>query len=244
MRKHIGIIAAAAAAVALAASGGGYALAADDAPAAASIPAGTVHGCISGSSRVLEHVYTSNKSGTVCPRGSALVYWSVTGPKGARGPKGAPGSSGVVSTTKKQLVTASTPTIQTGGSFSGRKTLVGTVSLAGGTWLVDDNFTATPNAVTVGDVFPQMFVYDGPVNSGFTNDLFNVGSGALENPTAAIVTDGDTINSYFSGSDEITVPSGGETLDVYAFGYDSDTGEGSYVLNSAVITATRIQPAG
>ena len=36
---------------------------------------------------------------------------------------------------------------------------------------------------------------------------------------------------------------GGETLDVYAFGYDSDTGEGTYALNSAVITATHLQTA-
>jgi hypothetical protein len=97
MRKHIGFIAVAGAAVALAASGGGYALAADAAPAAASIPAGTLHGCVSGSTRVLEHVFESNTSGTVCPSGSFLVYWGVTGPKGA---PGAPGPSGVVSTAK------------------------------------------------------------------------------------------------------------------------------------------------
>jgi hypothetical protein len=235
MRKHIGIIAAAGAAVALAASGGAYALAADAAPAAASIPAGTLHGCVSGSTRVMERVYESNTSGTVCPSGSFLVYWSVTGPKGP---------SGIVSTTRKQLVTTkTTPAINTGGSFTSRKTLVGTVALAAGTWQVSANFTATPNASTTGDVFPQLFVYDGAVNAGFTNDLFNVGAGALENPTATIVSDGDTINSYFSGSDEITVPSGGETLDVYAFGYDSDTGEGTYALNSAVITATHLQPS-
>jgi hypothetical protein len=237
MRKHIGIIAVAGAAVALAASGGGYALAADAAPAATSIPAGTLHGCVSGSTRVLERVYESNTSGTVCPSGSFLVYWGVTGPKGA------PGSSGVVSTAEKQVVTAGTPAIETGGSFTARKTLVGTVTLAAGTWLVNADFTATPDASTTGDVFPQLFVYDGPVNADFTNDLFNVGAGALENPTATILSDGDTINSYYSGESEITVPAGGETLDVYAFGYDSDTGEGSYALNSAVITATHLQTA-
>jgi hypothetical protein len=234
MRKHIGIIAAAGAAVALAASGGAYALAADAAPAAVSIPAGTLHGCVSGSTRVMERVYESNTSGTVCPSGSFLVYWSVTGPKGP---------SGIVSTTRKQLVTKTTPAINTGGSFTSRKTLVGTVALAAGTWQVSANFTATPNATTTGNVFPQLFVYDGPVNASFTNDLFNVGAGALENPTPTIVSDGDTINSYFSGSDEITVPAGGETLDVYAFGYDSDTGAGTYALNSAVITATHLQPS-
>lgn len=244
MRKHLGVIAAVGAALALAASGGGYALAADAAAPAVSIPAGTLHGCVSGSTRVMEHVYESNTSGTVCPAGSFLVYWGVTGPKGAPGAPGAPGSSGVVSTSAKQLVTASTPAIETGGSFTSRKTLVGTVTLAAGTWLVDADFTATPNASTSGDVFPQLFVYDGPVNATFTNDLFNVGAGALENPTATILGDGDTINSYYSGDSEITVPAGGETLDVYAFGYDSDTGEGSYALNSAVITATHLQTSG
>jgi hypothetical protein len=243
MKKRIGVIAAVGAVVALAASGGGYALAADASAPAVSIPAGTVHGCVSGSSRVLEHVYESNTSGTTCPSGSFLGDWGVSGPKGATGAPGGPGPSGVVSTAATQLVTSSTPAIETGGSFTARKTLVGTVALGAGTWLVDANFTATPDENTTGDVFPQLFVYNGPVNSGFTNDLFNVGAGALENPTPTIASDGDTINSYYSGESEITVPAGGETLDVYAFGYDSDTGEGTYALNSAVITATHLQTA-
>jgi len=238
VRKHIGVIAVGAVAVALAASGGGYALAADAAPAAVSIPAGTLHGCVSGSTRVLERVFESNTSGTTCPPGSFLVYWGVTGPKGA------PGPSGVVSTAKQQLVTALPPVIETGGSFTARKTLVGTVTLAAGTWLVDADFTATPDANDTGDVFPQLFVYDGPANTDFTNDLLIVGAGALEHLTLTMVVEDDTISSYYSGNSEITVPAGGETLDVYAFGYDSDGGEGSYALNSAVITATHLQTAG
>ena len=85
MKKRIGVIAAVGAVVALAASGGGYALAADASAPAVSIPAGTLHGCVSGSTRVMEHVYESNTSGTSCPSGSFLVYWGVTGPKGATG---------------------------------------------------------------------------------------------------------------------------------------------------------------
>jgi hypothetical protein len=241
VRKHIGIIAAAAVALALAASGGGYALAADAAAPAASIPAGTLHGCVSGSTRVLERVFESNTSGTTCPSGSFLVYWGVTGPKGAPGAPGPSGPSGVVSTAKQQLVTALPPIIETGGSFTARKTLVGTVTLAAGTWLVDADFTATPDANDSGDVFPQLFVYDGPVNTDATNGLFNVGAGALEHLTLTMVVEDDAISSYYSGESEITVPAGGETLDVYAFGYDSDTGEGTYALNSAVITATHLQ---
>ena len=98
---------------------------------------------------------------------------------------------------------------------------------------------ATPNAVTTGQVFPQAFVYNGAQLSDFSNDLFNVGSGALEQATQSEVTT-DPINSYFSGSAEITVPSGGETLDVYAFGYDSDAGGGSYALNALHVTTTAL----
>jgi hypothetical protein len=39
------------------------------------------------------------------------------------------------------------------------------------------------------------------------------------------------------------VPAGGETLDVYAFGYDGDHGAGSYELNSATLTATALNAA-
>ena len=257
-KKYVGVIAGAVAAVALAASGGGYALAADAAPAAVKIPAGTLHGCVSGSTRVMEHVYESNTSGTVCPSGSFLVYWGVTGPKGATGaagakgatgatgpagPQGQAGNTGIIDTASKQLVTASTPAIKTGGSFSSGKTLIGTVPLEEGTFLITVNFEATPDAVTTGDVFPQLFVYNGPqANGSFANDQFNVGAGALENPTAAELST-DPINSYYSGQAQVAVPAGGETLDVYAFGYDSDTGEGTYALNSAVITATHLQPA-
>lgn len=133
--------------------------------------------------------------------------------------------------------------VNPGGSFTSKKTLVGTVPLDAGTYLLNIDFMASPNAVTSGDVYPQLFVYNGPQVSGFANDLFNVGAGALENPTSAAVTSGDVINSYYSGSTEVTVPAGGETLDVYAFGYDSDTGAGTYTLNSATVTATQLNLA-
>jgi hypothetical protein len=265
MKKRIGVIAAVGAVVALAASGGGYALAADASAPAVSIPAGTLHGCVSGSTRVMEHVYESNTSGTSCPSGSFLVYWGVTGPKGATGatgakgatgaagatgatgpagPQGQQGTDGIIDTASKQLVSASTPAIKTGGSFSSGKTLIGTVPLEEGTFLITVNFEATPNAVTTGDVFPQLFVYNGPQADGsFTNDQFNVGAGALENATATELST-DPINSYYSGQAEVAVPAGGETLDVYAFGYDSDSGAGSYALNSAVVTTTRLLTGG
>lgn len=82
------------------------------------------------------------------------------------GATGAQGPSGVVSTGITQLVQTSDPsydatndgdTINTGGSFTKNATLLPTtVTLTAGTWLVDVNFTATPDAVTTGDVFPQL----------------------------------------------------------------------------------------
>jgi hypothetical protein len=41
----------------------------------AAIPAGTIHGCVTGSNRVLEHVYTSPDSGTTCPANSFQVIF-------------------------------------------------------------------------------------------------------------------------------------------------------------------------
>jgi hypothetical protein len=200
---------------------------------------GTIAGCITGSSRTLQDVHSPASSLRHCSRGTRIA-WNEQGQRGARGPQG---PSGVVSTSDTSLVTGAAKNVATGGSFTTNKTLVGTVKLKGGTYLVDVNFVATPNAVTTGQVFPQVFVYNGAQLSNFSNDLFNVGSGALEQATQPEINT-DPINSYFSGSAEIKVPSAGETLDVYAFGYDSDTGAGSYALNALHVTTTALNPAG
>jgi hypothetical protein len=120
--------------------------------------------------------------------------------------------------------------------LSAGKTLIGTLTLQPGTCEVFVNFKATPNAVTTGAVFPQMFINNGPQADGsFTNNLFSVGSGALEQATSAEITAHDLVDSYYSGSGVVTVTTA-ETLDFYAFGYDSDTGAGSYSLDSASVT--------
>ena len=51
--------------------------------------------------------------------------------------------------------------------------MIGTVPLAAGTYLLNVNFMATPNAATSGAVFPQAFVYNGPLKTDFTNDIYN-----------------------------------------------------------------------
>jgi Fibronectin type III domain len=157
----------------------------------------------------------------------------------------AQGPSGVVSTHTYTLETdpsGDSYSVPTGGSFASRKKLVGTADLAAGTYLINVNFIATPNSTAGGAaVFPQGFVYNGAAKADFSNDLYNIGSGALAPYNATDIT--DQVNSYYSGSGEITVPTGGETLNVYAFGYDGDHGAGSYELNSATLTATALNAA-
>lgn len=172
-------------------------------------------------------------AGPAGPQGPA----GPAGPAGATGPQG---TSGVVSTSVTDL--GSVSSVATGGGFVANATQVGTITLEPGTYLVDISAKATPNAVTTGAVFPQFFVYNQPANSDFSGDLFNVGSGALEQATAAELAS-DPIDSYYSGTGEITL-SVKTTLHVYAFGYDSDTGAGSYTLDDLSATVTQLQPSG
>jgi hypothetical protein len=139
-----------------------------------------------------------------------------------------------VSTVTKDLGTVAT--VPTGGGFVANSTEVGTVSLAAGTYMISLNAKATPNAAESGQVFPQFFVYDQVKNSAFTGDLFNVGTGALEPFNVDVAHSHD---SYFSGSTLITLPSP-VTLHIYAFGYDSDNGGGSYVLDDLTISTVSL----
>ena len=218
MRRTSMMMAAVAGAAALLAGGGTLAFAAGT--ASTPQPSGSViHACVKTGGAIDFLQYRPANYGHCATPGDSAWHWSN------------------VSSAASQLVGSTPVTVTTGGSFSAKKTLVKTVALASGTYLVDVNFKATPNAVTTGQVFPQMFVYNGPqVPGSFSNDLFNVGSGALEQLTAQTTK----IDSYYSGSAEVVVPASGETLDVYAFGYDSDQGSGSYALDSAVVTATRL----
>ncbi len=154
-------------------------------------------------------------------------------------------ASGVVSVKTYSLVadaSGDSESIPTGGGFASAARPLGTVTLGPGTYLVNLNFTATPDATTTGEVYPEGFVYDGTtIAANSSNDRFNIGSGALA-PYNATNAAGQ-VTSYYSGSSVITVPAGGETLDVYGFGYDSDQGAGSYEMNSATLTATELTPA-
>lgn len=220
---------------------GGYALAAGSLPG----QVGQLAGCINTTTHAVDNAYGIPGNLKSCPKGQ-VPFVVQSGQPGPAGPKGDTGPSGVVSTGSHQLVTASQGVnVATGGSFSKRNTQVGTLKLDAGTYLLNVDATVTPNATTSGDVFPQLQVYDAQfTGSNWSDDVFNAGNGAVENPSATELSQGNLINGFLSGSTEITVPAGGETVYFYAFGYDSDQGEGSYTLNSETVTATELQTTG
>jgi hypothetical protein len=78
----------------LGAAGATGAFAAAASSSATALPAGSLHGCVQGSSRILEHVYTSPGSGLTCPAGSFQVVWQQKGAAGAQGPAGPAGPAG------------------------------------------------------------------------------------------------------------------------------------------------------
>ena len=165
-----------------------------------------------------------------------VVYTQASGAAGTPGPKGDPGvqgPSGVVSVTAKDL--GAVTSVPTGGRFAANKTLAGTVALKAGTYLISVNAKATPDVSSPVAVFPQFFVYNGPAAADFSNNLFNAGAGAL-------ATDSTSIDSYYSGSGVVTLTAD-STLSVYAFGYDSDRGAGTYALDDLTVTAVQLQPA-
>lgn len=192
----------------------------------------TATGLAAGTAYVLradEYDGTAN-SGWTAP---VTVYTQASGAAGTKGDTGPAGPSGVVSVTAKDL--GSVASVATGGSFAANKTLVGTVALKEGTYLVSVNAKATPLTSSAVEVFPQFFAYNGAALADFSNDLFNVGSGAL-------ATNSTTIDSYYSGTSVITLTAD-STVNVYAFGYDSDQGAGTYKLDDLKVTAVQLQPA-
>ena len=204
------------------------------------------------------HEPTTWKAPHLCPSGQVQAQVNGRGPRGPRGIQGQQGIQGLKGDTGQQgiqgvkgdtgpsgVVAAHTSnlgplaSVPTGGSFNATTGAVevGTVNLPAGTFLVSLNAKATPRASgDTAQIFPQFFVYNQVKNPGFAGDLFNVGAGALE-------PDGTNHDSYFSGDSLITLASP-TTLHVYAFGYDSDSGAGSYVLDGLTITTIQVTPAG
>lgn len=94
-----------AAVAALAVIGGGSAIAVASVTTASPTPA---YGCVAGSTRVLEHIYTSASNFRGCPSGSFAVTigaQGARGPAGPAGPKGATGATGATGQTGPQGAT-------------------------------------------------------------------------------------------------------------------------------------------
>lgn len=123
--------------------------------------------------------------------------------------------------------------IVTGGSFVSLSTEVGTASLAAGTYQVCVNGKAEQPTAATGAVSAQLFLYDQPKSSSFTGDLLNV---------SADTQGGTHHDAYLNGCTLVTEASA-VTLHLYAFGYDSDQGAGSWNLMSATITTVQLTPA-
>jgi hypothetical protein len=164
-----------------------------------------------------------------------LFTQAPAGPRGVAGPPGAQGPSGVVSAGAHDL--GAVDSVATGGSFVANATLAGTVTLDAGTYLISLDAKATPDEATSAQVFPQFFVYDEAASQSFAGNLFNVGAGALE-PFGTDVA--HSHDSYYSGADLVTLPSD-VTLDIYAFGYDSDNGGATYRLDDLTVSAVQVK---
>lgn len=188
---------------------------------AATSPSSVIHGCVKLAGRSIVDVYTAQTP--KCPKATTFpIQWNAQGPAG-------PENVTPPHVTKDFDPISSVPT---GGGFLANSTEVGTLDLGPGTYLIGLNAKVTPPSGGTGSaqVFPQFFVYNQAKNASFTGDLFNVGSGPIESGANA------TIDSYYSGSQVVTLASA-TTLRVYAFGYDSDQGAGSYQLDDLTVTA-------
>jgi hypothetical protein len=202
------------------------------------LPGHPVAGCVNGkANRTVSQVYTSKVP--ACPKGSFSFSAASEGQLGTvntQVQQNASAIAGLQGVGKSAVADLAPGSIATGGSFVAKATQVGTLTLKAGTYLLSLNAKATPPSGGTGtaQVFPEFFVYNQAANAAFTGDLLNLGSGALESGSFA------TIDSYYTGTGVITLPAT-TTLHVYAFGYDSDTGAGSYQLDAgSIVTAVAL----
>lgn len=239
-RKRVVIAGAVVAGAALVIPFGGRAIASSIAGDGASeyptIPSATVFAC-----EQKGHVQVTILStpSSHCPAGTTSI-------KIGQESTAAPAASATFVQQPTQLIDLWTPadpplTVPTGGKFcpdppacSGGSVLAGHLGLPAGTWQVTlsakvNANASTPPAPTA--TFPQFFVYTQVKNATFTGDAFNVGAGSLDT--------GTNHDSYYTGSGVITLSAHTE-LFIYAFGYDSDNGAGSYDMSALIISAVSV----
>lgn len=197
------------------------------------IPAATVYSCEAAGHVAVTFLSSPSKS---CPQGTTSVKVGAA----------TPAATATFTPQPTQLAPLWTPadpplTVPTGGKFcpdppacSGGSVLAGHLGLPAGTWQVTLSAKVNANASTPPapiSTFPQFFVYTQVKNSTFTGDAFNVGAGSLDT--------GTNHDSYYNGSGIITLSAHTE-LFIYAFGYDSDNGAGSYDMTALTVSAVSV----
>lgn len=172
-----------------------------------------------------------------CPTGTTAIVVGAQGPAGARGATGLTGATGAQGPSGVQALATDTFTetdgIVSGGSFVLLSTEVGTASLGAGAYEVCVNGKAEQPTAATGAVSAQLFLYDQAKSSSFTGDLLNV---------SADTQGGTHHDAYLNGCTLVT-ESAPVTLHLYAFGYDSDSGSGSWNLMSATVKTIQLTPA-
>jgi hypothetical protein len=157
-----------------------------------------------------------------------------TGPQGPAGPQGPKGDTGATGKPGTALVSQTTlapvASVATGGSFTSLKTSLGKVTVPNGTYEVIVSAKAAQSSTETGTVFPVITVYDGAQKPDFSNDLLNLGEGAL--PSAP------SIDQYIDGSQVVKVTNG--ELDIYGFGYTPGGAAGTFNFEGGTVTVLGI----
>jgi hypothetical protein len=168
-----------------------------------------------------------------CPAGTTSIVIGAKGSTGAQGAAGSAGPSGVQALTKNPF--AEKDGIITGGPFLSNATLVGTAPLGAGTYQICVNGKAEQPTAASGSVSAQLFVYDADAlaNQSFDGDLINVSTD----------TQGGTHHDAYLDGCTLVTEASDVTLRLYGFGYDSDSGSGSWNLMDAKITMVKLTPA-
>ena len=190
--------------------------------------------CPYGYKTVPSNVLPRGPQGPIGPRGPvgipSLPKPGPTGPTGPQGPQGVQGAQGQPGVALVSQTALGSVTVATGGSFSAGNTTLGTITVPNGTYEVTvDAKVANVNGQSA-QVYPLIAVYDGAPLSDFSNDLFNLGEGAL--PAIS------NIDQYVNGSEVVKVTNG--ELVITGFGYDSDRGAGSFTFEGGTVTVLSI----
>lgn len=219
---------------------------------------GAIYGCVSGSARTLDHVYTSATSFKGCAKGTlAVTVKSVAGPKGATGAKGAPGVNGTNGKNGTNGTNGATGPAGPAGAAGAAgpagpagAALLSTTAVAAGTSPVATGGSFFANHTTAATIT----VPNGKYTVCFDIKIANVaGQSSTTWPLAAIydgaplanfsndqfnVANGAlppiaAIDQYLSGCGGVIVSSGSVTVNL--FGYMGDRSAGQYTNEGGTV---------